>query len=165
MILCTLFAIIGNPDIKRTMYDCVDNTLDMFQPPSFTNGADPVDVYVAFAINNLISISELESTVTLDFYWRLYWQDPRLNVPSMWEAINQTSARPLINDGAELREMVRNDDNPLNIWLPDVMFPDGKEVEFPPEGETITISPNGVMFWSRHTVATLMQPAFCKWVF
>ena len=49
--------------------------------------------------------------------------------------------------------------------LPDILFPDSKDIVFPSDMETITIRPNGVMFWSRHTVVTLQQPDFGKYVF
>ena len=97
----------------------------------------------------------------LDFFFRLYWIDERLNIPSLWEALADTNVDWLAGDGTELKAMIRDDNNPLNIWLPDIHFADGQTVDF--QEETITLRPNGVMFWSRHTVATLQQPGFCKW--
>ena len=115
---CTvLYCSIDNPDIVESLYDCVDHITDALQPPSYLNNAGVLTVYVAYAINNLMSVSELDSTVTLDFYWRLYWMDERLNIPSLWEAVNKTSAGSgLIQVGAEVKELIRNDDRPLNIW-------------------------------------------------
>lgn len=106
----------GNPDIPATLYDCVANIADANQPPSYVSGGGPISVQVSYAINNMISLNELESSVTLDFYWRLYWIDQRLNIPSLWDAVNNSDVSALIQDGAEIKDLIRNDDNPLNIW-------------------------------------------------
>jgi len=75
---------------------------------------------------------------------------------SMWEALNKT--RPLLlNAGIELAQMVRNQE-PLNIWLPDLFLTTAKEVNV--LDETIRVRPGGSMFWSRHIVATIQENGF-----
>jgi hypothetical protein len=115
-------------------------------------------VLVAYSFNNLMAIDELAGTVTMDFYFRLYWQDQRWNFPSFWEAIETTTAAFMISDGAEISGYIRNENNMLEMWMPDIHFVDGKEQEV--LEETIKIRPNGVMFWSRHMVVTIQQPGF-----
>jgi len=107
-----------------------------------------------------MSINELDGTVTMDFYFRLYWQDQRWNFPSLWEAIEDTTAAYMIADGAEISGYVRNENNALELWLPDIHFVDGKEEAV--LEETLKIRPNGIFFWSRHMVVTIQQPGFGK---
>lgn len=106
-----------------------------------------------------MSINELAGTVQLDFYFRLYWIDERLNIPSLWNAISTTSAKYLLADGAEIKGYIRDPGRPLLLWLPDIHFVDSQSVVY--LEETIKIRPNGVMYWSRHAVITLQQPNFC----
>ena len=91
--------------------------------------APPVEVFMSFQFNNLLSISELEGTATLDFFWRLYWIDPRLKMPSLWDALNDTKP-VLLNTGIELKNMVRSNTLQLNLWLPDLFLVAAKEVDF-----------------------------------
>ena len=107
-----------------------------------------------------MGVSELEGSVTLDFLFRLYWLDERLSIPSLWNALSKTTAIDLLADGADISGLIRDCSNQLNVWLPDIHFVDAREVNY--LAETIKIRPNGVMYWSRHTVLTVQQPAFRK---
>lgn len=49
-----------NPDIFRTLYNCVNNITNALDPPSYLCGAGPVDTFQSFQFNNMISLSELE---------------------------------------------------------------------------------------------------------
>ena len=82
--------------------------------------APPVEVFMSFQFNNLLSISELEGTATLDFFWRLYW---------IWDSLNDTKP-VLLNTGIELKNMVRSNTLQLNLWLPDLFLVAAKEVDF-----------------------------------
>jgi hypothetical protein len=42
-------------------------------------------------LNNLIKVDEVSSTVEFDFYFRLYWKDPRLRMDVFWKALNNPS--------------------------------------------------------------------------
>ena len=57
-------------------------------PPSYHGTINTTVVESDMIINNLQSIDELEGSATLDFYFRLFWIDHRLNVPEMWAALN-----------------------------------------------------------------------------
>ena len=159
--LLYLYLSIGNPDISATLMDCILHIADPMLCPSFISNSGTKNLYVAFSFNNLMDVSELEGTVTMDFYFRLYWTDERLNFPSLWDAIQyNTSNSFLVDTGIDITELIRANEDNLRMWLPDTHFVDGKDIQY--LSETITIRPYGVMFWSRHTVATLQQPGFCK---
>ena len=154
----------NNPDIRSTMYDCIDNIADAYLPPSYLNNTNLTEIQIAFALNNLMSVSEIESTVTMDFFFRIYWVDQRLNVPALWDAL--TEVKPtILTDGIHLEQLIRDDAQPLRIWLPDIYFNNGKELHT--MAETIRVRPGGMFFWSRHVVATLQQSLFgkctCTW--
>jgi hypothetical protein len=145
-----------NPDIFSSMYACVDNITDALDPPSYLKNAPPVETFSSFQVNGMMSLSELEGTATFDFFWRIYWLDQRMNMPAFWTAINET--RPeLTTAGIDITGMVYNQE-PLNVWLPDLFLTTAKEVNV--LDETIRIRPGGVMFWSRHMVATLQENSF-----
>jgi hypothetical protein len=115
------------------------------------------DVRVAYKINNLMSVAEVDMTATIDFFFRLYWVDQRFNLPQLWEAL--AADKPaIVADGIELRDMIRDLNSPLKVWLPNIYLTNGKDMQF--LAETIRVRPGGMMFWSRHTVATLQQPRF-----
>lgn len=148
-----------NPDIRSTLYDCVENIADAYNIPGYLNGSKPTPVRVAYAFNNLISISEIESTVTIDFFFRNFWMDQRLNMPELWSALSKTKPTLLI-DGIELTTFIRDPTDPLRIWLPDLYFANGND--YYSTAETIRLRPGGIIFWSRHMVAVFQQSLFSK---
>jgi len=77
---------------------------------------------------------------------------------SFWAVINETKPA-LTTSGIEVAGLVRNQE-PLNIWLPDLFLTTAKEVNI--LDETIRVRPGGAMFWSRHMVATLQENSFGK---
>jgi len=70
-----------NPDTFNTMYQCVSNITDALDPPSYYENSPPVETFNSFQFNSMMALSELEGTVTVDFFWRIYWIDARLNMP------------------------------------------------------------------------------------
>lgn len=147
----------GNPDMQTTLYNCMNNISYQLQPPSYCAGADPVSVYVAYKINNLMQVSELAGTITMEFFFKEFWMDPRINIPTLWPALNASNPA-ILENGAELNLMVRNQDTPLNLWLPDLIFYNSNEIIV--MEETIRLRPGGQIFWSRRLVVTLQQPQF-----
>ena len=71
----------SNPDIFNTLYNCIANITDALEPPSYFKNAIPVTTMQSYQFNNMIALSELEGTAALDMFWRIYWQDPRMNMP------------------------------------------------------------------------------------
>eukprot|EP00597_Dinobryon_sp_UTEXLB2267_P002650 CAMPEP_0170068238 /NCGR_PEP_ID=MMETSP0019_2-20121128/7280_1 /TAXON_ID=98059 /ORGANISM="Dinobryon sp., Strain UTEXLB2267" /LENGTH=418 /DNA_ID=CAMNT_0010275817 /DNA_START=434 /DNA_END=1690 /DNA_ORIENTATION=- len=59
-------------------------------------------------------------------------------------------------DGIELTSILDSRDSGVEIWRPDVRFHDASEVEY--IVETIRINSSNVVFWSRHTRISLIQP-------
>jgi len=69
----------------------------------------------------------------------------------------------LLTEGVDLTQMIRNQDSPLNIWLPDLYMVNVKESNY--LDETIRMQPGGVFFWSRHVVATIAQSQFGMYMY
>ncbi len=158
--ICANASYIGsNVDITSTLYNCVANMADPVCVPSYLNGTNVTDVRLAYKINNLMSVAEIEMTATIDFFFRIYWVDQRFNFPELWELLADSKPELLL-DGIELRDMIRDVSNPLKVWMPNIYMTNAKEVSF--LAETIRLRPGGMVFWSRHAVATLQQPGFGK---
>ena len=114
----------------------------------------------SFGINNLMEIDEIAGTVTLDFYWRLVWDDKRIVIPDLADYF-ATYNPYMLSDGVEISPYVRSSNNALNVYLPIAHFVDGVDINV--LEETILYKPTGRMFWSRHVVATIQQPSFSKY--
>ena len=107
-----------------------------------------------------MDIDEIAGTVTLDFYWRLVWDDKRIVIPDLADYL--ASYNPyMLADGVEISPYVRSNNDALNVYLPIAHFVDGVDIQV--LEETILYKPTGRMFWSRHVVATLQQPSFSKY--
>jgi len=106
-----------------------------------------------------MKLSELDGTVTFDCFFKVFWVDNRINVPDLWEAVVEFNPNILYsNRGTDLTQLVRNEDNPLRLWLPDLIFYNSNSVSV--IEETIRMMPGGQMFWSRRLVLELQQPQF-----
>lgn len=125
---------------------------------SYLINASAVPVRVAFNINNLIEVNEIDASVSLDCFYRIYWVDPRWNFPDLWNdlAVNKPS---ILIDGIELRDFVRGS-TALKIWLPLIYLSDAISISF--TAETIRLRPGGVVFWSRHAIFTIQQSLLRK---
>lgn len=40
------------------------------------------------ALDNLNNVDDVEATVTIDLYYRIYWTDPRINLPDLFNYTN-----------------------------------------------------------------------------
>lgn len=118
-----------------------------------------VETYISIQVNSLIKLDELEETATMDLFFRVYWEDPRMHMPGLWDILNITSP-DLLEVGIDLTQLIRNQDSPLNVWLPDLYMVNIKDSMW--LDETIRMQPGGVFFWSRHVVATIAQSQFGK---
>uniref|UniRef100_T1IZK6 Neurotransmitter-gated ion-channel ligand-binding domain-containing protein n=1 Tax=Strigamia maritima TaxID=126957 RepID=T1IZK6_STRMM len=77
-------------------------------------GGVPVDVGVTMYIISISSLSEVQMDFTMDFYFRQYWHDNRL----------QFTARPGIESLSVGAEMIDK------IWVPDTFFANEKSAYF-----------------------------------
>lgn len=151
------YALDGTIDVAKMLYNCVENIPSSLFPSSYypapeTGQYSTVNISMQYAINNLISVDDIRSQVTLDFYFRLSWQDPRIYLPDIWTNLNPETQL----DGIAISNYVLNDANPLNIWLPDLYFIDATEENI--IVQTIKLRPYGNLYWSRHYQITLAQP-------
>jgi hypothetical protein len=127
-----------------------------FQPPQ------PLIVFSQVAINNLIQIDEIQNTATFDFYFRLYWTDPRLSMPALWDTLNVINP-DIASAGVDISQVVGIPDVGLinsqpSIWMPDIFFPEAATQEV--NSQLIRLHPYGSLEWSRHFVITLIQSNF-----
>ena len=127
-----IFNLQGNLDIYAMFTNCTKTMSGSLFPPSYfpnplTGNYAPLNVSINIAINNLISVDDLTFEVSLDFWFRNYWQDPRIYLPDMWQYLNPAVA----GGGLDITQYVRNLANPVNFWLPDIIFFEGTEYTVP----------------------------------
>lgn len=109
-------------------------------------------------INNLINVNDISSVVTMDFYYRTYWTDPRLSMPDFWNAITNKN---IVSGGLDITQYLNKQNlngNQAQIWQPDNFFPDAIHIDY--GDEYIRLSPKGSLLWSRHITMDLLQSAF-----
>lgn len=78
----------GVPSLYFTLQNCLSNIADPILPPSYSEGNGNTVVVADLLLNNLHQVSEIEGSVTLDFYFRLFWFDHRLNITSFFKDSN-----------------------------------------------------------------------------
>ena len=62
----------NQPSIIGTFVNCIANVQDVMLAPYFTNGLR-INVSTEILLNHLIQVDELANTVTLDFFFKMYW--------------------------------------------------------------------------------------------
>jgi hypothetical protein len=70
-----------NPDTFQTLYNCIGNITDALNPPSYYQDVPTIETFISFQFNSMMALSELEGTVTVDMFFRIYWIDERMNMP------------------------------------------------------------------------------------
>ena len=130
----------GQLDFAAMLYNCSANIPGGLLPPSYyanpkTGVFAPTNVSVQFCINNLISVVDESNQITLDFFFRLRWTDPRVNMPGIWTSLNPHAAQ----DGIDITRYVYNS-IPVNFWLPDITFQQTDDVQI--FAETIKLYPS-----------------------
>jgi hypothetical protein len=155
---CTSLAFTadGRVDLTTMLYNCTKNIPGSYVIPSFfpyeNNTFHPVDVMIGIVINNFINVNDVTSQVTLDFWYRNIWEDPRIFLPpDTWSYLNPET----ILEGLDITQYVYSDGDPLPIWLPDIVFYEG--VELGELAQMVKLFPNGTLFWSRHYMVTLTE--------
>lgn len=122
----------------------------------YDNGVHPgnssaTDVSINLYANALLDITEKSETYTMDAYFRVRWQDPKL----AWENLN-------LSDSFSAPEYLKFP--PVDIpqlWLPDLYFSEALEIE-PGTGtyfneEYLRLYPDGRILWTRR----LLMKNFC----
>jgi hypothetical protein len=150
------FCADGRVDLTTMLYNCTKNIPGSSVIPSFypyeNNTFHPVDVMIGIVINNLINVNDVTSQVTLDFWYRNIWEDPRIFLPpETWSYLNPET----LLEGLDITQYIYTDGNPLPIWFPDIVFYEG--VDLNQLAQMVKLFPNGTIFWSRHYMVTLTE--------
>jgi len=75
----------------------------------------------AIALNNLMSIDEVLGIARLDIYFRLYWEEPRMNVSNLFRALD--AINPHIKDeGIEMVNLFRGPNGYDSVFLETCTF-------------------------------------------
>ena len=92
------------PNVTRVINEIINNKgYDKRIRPNYKG--QPVTVGLSLFVSGVSSVSEVNMDVTLDFYFRQFWQDPRLGFDGMWD-------EELAIGGEFMKE----------IWRPDTFF-------------------------------------------
>ncbi|KAJ3253277.1 Glycine receptor subunit alpha-3 [Boothiomyces macroporosus] len=94
----------------------------------------PTVVQAQFRLNRLFNVDPKVNQFSMDLFLRLRWNDPRLTFPENLQ-----------------NEALRID--PSQIWTPDVYFYN-EATDATPLDQTLKISNDGTVFWSRHFLMT-----------
>lgn len=144
----------GQIDLDSTLYNCSANINGALIIPSYVpkpSGAyEPVNMSIQIKVNELISVDDITSSVTMGFFLRLQWYDERWYLPELFETLTPQAAA----DGLDITPYI-NSQNPLNIWLPDIVFYEATAID--PISEFIRLFPDGKLFWSRNMVVSLQE--------
>jgi hypothetical protein len=121
----------GNLNMDFSLYNCSLGYMnDPLQPIThvkmYVDQGVELTVVVKFEFNNLVSINELENTATVDFFYRIYWQDIRWNMSKAFWDLAPLSA---YHDGIELAALTFDAETPLPYWRPDLHFIDVLEID------------------------------------
>jgi len=115
---------------------------DRSDPPNWGKYATLVNVSINF--NNLLNIKEKDGSYSMDFYFRLWWFDDRLE----YNPAEFGNLKPIV--------LSIVDDNKNKIWRPDTSFTNVMSVSTNTLlGELTSIQPSGKIYWSRHVSARL----------
>lgn len=111
------------------------------------DAASPAEIVRAqFHVSKVHSINQIKGSVSLNGYFRLYWNDPRLAFTAVGlRAGIATACFPDVAfDGS-------GSGAASGLWVPDVYWPDGMEtkVGLANEGAQLTVDGDGDIFWSR----------------
>ncbi|KAI9029134.1 neurotransmitter-gated ion-channel ligand-binding domain-containing protein [Hyaloraphidium curvatum] len=117
-------------------------------------GRAPTAVQAQLRVNQLYALDPDSSTFTMDVRLRLYWNDPRLVIPSDFPSANGSHYRLL-----GMVELGNGQEEPYRIWTPDISF--FNHVESTLLDSVVKLDPlTGNVFWSRHFVSKLSNAFF-----
>lgn len=145
----------GEVDITGTLYLCSSQIADPLLVPSYQKGISSFNVTAQLAINNLMSIDEINGQVTMDLFFRLSWYDHRWHMPNLFRQANPQ----LRITGVEIKDLIAFEDDPLKVWTPND-FTFTNLVSLSQNAETLKLAPGGFFFWSRHLLLELSQSSF-----
>jgi hypothetical protein len=147
-------------DVESMLFHCSKSIRGSMFPPSYfqkrsdSNEYKPTLVNVSLAFNTIVNIDDVHASVTLDFWFRQFWYDPRWKLPDdVWQSINPAGHL----EGLELMPYIRGQD-PLNFWLPDTYILEAVSSDI--QAEMVHLFQDGSVWWSRHFVLVIKQGQF-----
>lgn len=148
----------GKISIAKSVVSCMQSIDDLLLFP-FLQNDNVLTVKSYVILNNLINIDSITNVVTLDFFWRVMWADPRFDMPALFSALNSSK---LTTKGIDITQFVESSDvnqsTQPGLWKPDLFFPDASNVEI---GESfLKLFPRGGFVWSRHVTINLVMSSF-----
>jgi hypothetical protein len=153
----------GAPSVTLTLIKCLKNISDPLAFPGYFYSPPKVFwVDTQVAINNLITVSEVENSVTFDFFFRVNWVDTRLKISDLANALNEINPE-IVRAGFDISQIVgvpdiSTQDQP-GIWYPDLFFPEASVIDS--NSQLLRYRPDtGKLEWSRHIIITLLQSTF-----
>ena len=157
---CPLFQTNGIVDPYLTIVRCTMYYIPAgMNPVSYFTGKT-INVTTGMGINNLMEIDEVQGTCLMDIFFRMYWNEPRLNLTNLFEVMVEANPN-IMNDGIDLSSYYQ-DNPPLQsdpqLFIPDINFIDAKSIDI--IATKVTVFPNGYIFYSQHMVLETVQPLF-----
>lgn len=151
-----VYDVYGLPSIIGTFSKCLENVQDIMIAPYFTSHQQ-MNISTEIELNNLVSIDELSSTVTLDLFFDITWYDFRTSMPNLWSQLD-----PAVWEyGVDITQATTITNvqgiQPL-IWTPDIIFPDASSIYT--YNMYIKLYPSGIVRQSTHYIMKLSQPQF-----
>jgi len=96
---------------------CFQRVKDAQMWPGYVDGT-LMNVTHSISLNNLVSLSEVDNTITLDFFHFMEYVEPRFSMPDLWDQFNaQGNPVQEIELNALLGE-TSIDGTTYNIWQP-----------------------------------------------
>jgi hypothetical protein len=156
---CTsvIYDLWNRVDVEKMIYNCSSNIQGALFPPSYFDASSgkpftPTIVNISVAFNSMVKIDDIEGELSLDYWFQMFWYDPRWKFPTeMWASMSPET----LVEGIELTQYVRTQGTPLNIWLPDTYALEAISVTT--QAEQLHLSPDGSVWWSRHIFADMKQ--------
>lgn len=151
-----VFAGNGRVSVVNTILACLNNVMDGLTEPNLWNN-QILNISFNVVLNNIVSIDELQNTVTLDFLFFMQWTDDRLSMPALWELLpNGTDV-----NGIDITYLLSSNlpsGDQIGIWLPNIVFPDATSINT--NNQYIRLLGQGTVWWLQNMVITIVNPGF-----
>lgn len=144
----------GDVSVKNALDKCIENIADAQVTPLYMNATSPVEITITVYINNLISVSELQNSATLDFFLYFQWNDPRFYLPALYDEMKKKDPKSV----AKILDLTYLAGS---IWRPQFAFPEvtsNTETDFYLRLDDI--DKNTTFSFLSHRIVTTVQTAF-----
>jgi hypothetical protein len=109
----------GELNVQANFFKCVRNITDATNLPVVRDGQliGTMLINSSIQLNNLHTVDPLAGTITIDFYWRVFWHDKRFYMPAFWEKVS-----PYFRSRGIDVSRLKDFDGGAIMWVPDVRF-------------------------------------------